>query len=132
MARALCAGRERGRSGQGVSAGCSPVQRLMFPSRPSTALAGALQSAPDRLVLCFSPTSCFGATGLRSEQSFLVPPESTDIFRGQAYNPFPYDFSFELLVKGPCLLAGMRVMFLRRLLFLSFGGLLMLMEVKGQ
>ncbi|XP_034638239.1 von Willebrand factor A domain-containing protein 5B2 isoform X1 [Trachemys scripta elegans] len=59
----------------------------------------------DRLALC--PTSCFGATGLRSEQSFIVPPESTDIFRGQAYNPFPYEFSFELLVKGPCLLAGL-------------------------
>ncbi|XP_025051683.1 von Willebrand factor A domain-containing protein 5B2 [Alligator sinensis] len=54
-----------------------------------------------------SPTSCFGAPGPRSEQSFTAPPESTDVFRGQVYNPFPYEFTFELLVKGPCLLAGL-------------------------
>ncbi|XP_006260857.4 von Willebrand factor A domain-containing protein 5B2 [Alligator mississippiensis] len=54
-----------------------------------------------------SPTSCFGAPGPRSEQSFTASPESTDVFRGQVYNPFPYEFTFELLVKGPCLLAGL-------------------------
>lgn len=36
----------------------------------------------------------------------MVPVESVDIFRGRPCNPFPYDFTFELLVKGPCLLAG--------------------------
>ncbi|XP_044885916.1 von Willebrand factor A domain-containing protein 5B2 isoform X6 [Mauremys mutica] len=83
---------------------------LTFPSILTPLVVAVPESASepgglcdDRLALC--PTSCFGATGLRSEQSFIVPPESTDIFRGQAYNPFPYEFSFELLVKGPCLLA---------------------------
>ncbi|XP_057886962.1 von Willebrand factor A domain-containing protein 5B2 isoform X3 [Melospiza georgiana] len=33
--------------------------------------------------------------------------DSVDVFRGRPYNPFPYEFSFELLVKGPCLLAGL-------------------------
>ncbi|XP_030431724.1 von Willebrand factor A domain-containing protein 5B2 isoform X3 [Gopherus evgoodei] len=85
---------------------------IMFPSILTPLVVAVPESASepgglcdDRLALC--PTSCFGATGLRSEQSFIVPPESTDIFRGQAYNPFPYEFSFELLVKGPCLLAGL-------------------------
>ncbi|XP_062832919.1 von Willebrand factor A domain-containing protein 5B2 isoform X1 [Anolis carolinensis] len=59
----------------------------------------------DRLALC--STSCFGSAGLKSEQSFLVPPKETDVFRGKVYNPFPYEFTFEMLVKGPCLLAGL-------------------------
>ncbi|XP_063162415.1 von Willebrand factor A domain-containing protein 5B2 [Candoia aspera] len=59
----------------------------------------------DRLALC--STSCFGSTGLKSEQSFPVPPKDTNIFRGDIYNPFPYEFSFEMLVHGPCLLAGL-------------------------
>lgn len=36
----------------------------------------------------------------------MVPVENVDVFRGRPYNPFPYEFAFELLVKGPCLLAG--------------------------
>lgn len=32
-----------------------------------------------------------------------------DVFRGRPCNPFPYEFAFELLVKGPCLLAGREV-----------------------
>ncbi|XP_066475903.1 von Willebrand factor A domain-containing protein 5B2 [Tiliqua scincoides] len=59
----------------------------------------------DRLALC--STSCFGSTTLKSEQSFLMTPKDTDIFRGEVYNPFPYEFTFEMLVKGPCLLAGL-------------------------
>uniref|UniRef100_A0A8C4VSD8 von Willebrand factor A domain containing 5B2 n=1 Tax=Gopherus evgoodei TaxID=1825980 RepID=A0A8C4VSD8_9SAUR len=81
---------------------------IMFPSILTPLVVAVPESASEPGGLCDdSPTSCFGATGLRSEQSFIVPPESTDIFRGQAYNPFPYEFSFELLVKGPCLLAGL-------------------------
>lgn len=53
-----------------------------------------------------SPTSCFGGPGARSQPSPTVPAESVDVFRGRPCNPFPYEFSFELLVKGPCLLAG--------------------------
>ncbi|KAM6443802.1 von Willebrand factor A domain-containing protein 5B2 isoform 2-T2 [Liasis olivaceus] len=59
----------------------------------------------DRLALC--STSCFGSTGLKSEPSFHMPPKDTDIFRGDVYNPFPYEFSFKMLVNGPCLLAGL-------------------------
>ncbi|XP_042314499.1 von Willebrand factor A domain-containing protein 5B2 [Sceloporus undulatus] len=59
----------------------------------------------DRLALC--STSCFGSASLKSEQSFLMPPKETDVFRGEVYNPFPYEFTFEMLVKGPCLLAGL-------------------------
>uniref|UniRef100_A0A8C8RHE8 von Willebrand factor A domain containing 5B2 n=1 Tax=Pelusios castaneus TaxID=367368 RepID=A0A8C8RHE8_9SAUR len=81
---------------------------VTFPSILTPLVVSIPESASEPGGLCDdSPTSCFGAPGLRSEQSFLTPPESTDIFRGQAYNPFPYDFSFELLVKGPCLLAGL-------------------------
>ncbi|OPJ78955.1 von Willebrand factor A domain-containing protein 5B2 [Patagioenas fasciata monilis] len=36
-----------------------------------------------------------------------VPEKSVDVFRGRPCNPFPYEFAFELLVKGPCLLAGL-------------------------
>uniref|UniRef100_K7GAM2 von Willebrand factor A domain containing 5B2 n=1 Tax=Pelodiscus sinensis TaxID=13735 RepID=K7GAM2_PELSI len=81
---------------------------ITFPSILTPLVVSIPESASEPGGLCDdSPTSCFGATGLRSEQSFIMPPENTDIFRGQVYNPFPYEFSFELLVKGPCLLAGL-------------------------
>ncbi|XP_039412918.1 von Willebrand factor A domain-containing protein 5B2 isoform X2 [Corvus cornix cornix] len=54
-----------------------------------------------------SPTSCFGGPGARSQSPTVAPVESMDVFRGRPYNPFPYEFAFELLVKGPCLLAGL-------------------------
>ncbi|XP_053931050.1 von Willebrand factor A domain-containing protein 5B2 isoform X2 [Cuculus canorus] len=54
-----------------------------------------------------SPTSCFGGPSARSQPSPAVPAENTDVFRRQPFNPFPYEFAFELLVKGPCLLAGL-------------------------
>ncbi|XP_071608604.1 von Willebrand factor A domain-containing protein 5B2 [Heliangelus exortis] len=53
-----------------------------------------------------SPTSCFGGPA-RSQPSPVAPVESMDIFKGRPCNPFPYEFAFELLVKGPCLLAGL-------------------------
>ncbi|XP_039202922.1 von Willebrand factor A domain-containing protein 5B2 isoform X6 [Crotalus tigris] len=59
----------------------------------------------DRLGLC--STSCFGSASLKSDPSFYTPPKEPDIFRGDVYNPFPYEFSFEMLVNGPCLLAGL-------------------------
>ncbi|KAK2530920.1 Vwa5b2 [Columba livia] len=54
-----------------------------------------------------SPTSCFRGPGARSPPTPTVPAESIDVFRGRPCNPFPYEFAFELLVKGPCLLAGL-------------------------
>ncbi|XP_062966434.1 von Willebrand factor A domain-containing protein 5B2 isoform X4 [Cynocephalus volans] len=60
----------------------------------------------DRLGLC--PTSCFGVgspqeEGLAWEE--LAAPQ--DVFSGPARCPAPYTFSFEMLVTGPCLLAGL-------------------------
>ncbi|XP_021111818.1 von Willebrand factor A domain-containing protein 5B2 isoform X3 [Heterocephalus glaber] len=60
----------------------------------------------DRLGLC--PTSCFGVgspqeEGLPREE----PAAPTDVFSGPARCPAPYTFSFEMLVTGPCLLAGL-------------------------
>ncbi|XP_005996809.1 von Willebrand factor A domain-containing protein 5B2 [Latimeria chalumnae] len=55
-----------------------------------------------------SSTSCFGAGGLKAEKP-LSPdhPRVPDIFTEQAFNLHPYEFNFEMLVKGPCLLAGL-------------------------
>lgn len=55
-----------------------------------------------------SPTSCFGVgspqeEGLIHEEEPAAPP---DVFSGPARCPAPYTFSFEMLVTGPCLLAG--------------------------
>ncbi|XP_069474917.1 von Willebrand factor A domain-containing protein 5B2 isoform X2 [Ambystoma mexicanum] len=60
-----------------------------------------------------SPTSCFGgvggAGGLKADASLrsLAPSSITEAFTGQACTPCCYEFSFEMLVKGPCLLAGL-------------------------
>uniref|UniRef100_A0A8C9F1U7 von Willebrand factor A domain containing 5B2 n=1 Tax=Pavo cristatus TaxID=9049 RepID=A0A8C9F1U7_PAVCR len=73
---------------------------------PRVAAAPERESEPGSL--CDdSPTSCFGGPGARSQPVPTAPAESSDVFRGQPYNPFPYEFAFELLVKGPCLLAGL-------------------------
>ncbi|XP_065604034.1 von Willebrand factor A domain-containing protein 5B2 [Cyrtonyx montezumae] len=77
---------------------------------PRIATAPECESEPgslcdDRLALC--PTSCFGGSVARSQPAPAAPAENTDVFRGQPCNPFPYEFAFELLVKGPCLLAGL-------------------------
>ncbi|XP_065732544.1 von Willebrand factor A domain-containing protein 5B2 isoform X2 [Phocoena phocoena] len=96
-----------------------------LPSRPDGVLCVALPSvltplAPpgplgpprppglcdDRLGLC--PTSCFGmgspeGDGLAWEE----PAAPLDVFSGPARCPAPYTFSFEMLVTGPCLLAGL-------------------------
>ncbi|XP_062987919.1 von Willebrand factor A domain-containing protein 5B2 [Elgaria multicarinata webbii] len=86
----------------------SGALRVLFPSVLTPFIVSIPESESEAGGLCDdSPTSCFGSTGLKSEQSFLMPPEDTDIFRGEVYNPFPYEFTFEMLVKGPCLLAGL-------------------------
>lgn len=59
------------------------------------------------LVLPFSPTSCFGAGSPEEEGlAWEEPPAPPDVFSGPARCPAPYTFSFEMLVTGPCLLAG--------------------------
>ncbi|KAJ6653849.1 hypothetical protein lerEdw1_008646 [Lerista edwardsae] len=82
--------------------------RVLFPSVLTPFVLSIPESESEARGLCDdSSTSCFRSTTLKSEQSFLLPPKETDIFRGEVYNPFPYEFSFEMLVKGPCLLAGL-------------------------
>ncbi|XP_051482933.1 von Willebrand factor A domain-containing protein 5B2 [Apus apus] len=84
--------------------------RLLLPPVLTPRVPAVPESEPaslcdDRLALC--PTSCFGGPGARSQPSPVVPVESVDVFQGRPCNPFPYEFAFELLVKGPCLLAGL-------------------------
>ncbi|XP_039569500.1 von Willebrand factor A domain-containing protein 5B2 isoform X3 [Passer montanus] len=79
-----------------------PVLTPHVPADPESEPASLCD---DRLALC--PTSCFGGPGARSQSPTVVPVDSVDVFRGRPCNPFPYEFSFELLVKGPCLLAGL-------------------------
>ncbi|XP_050164113.1 von Willebrand factor A domain-containing protein 5B2 isoform X4 [Myiozetetes cayanensis] len=79
-----------------------PVLTPRVPSDPESEPASLCD---DRLALC--PTSCFGGPGARSQTPTMAPVESMDVFRGRPCNPFPYEFAFELLVKGPCLLAGL-------------------------
>ncbi|XP_041060012.1 von Willebrand factor A domain-containing protein 5B1 isoform X6 [Carcharodon carcharias] len=55
----------------------------------------------------FSSAGCFGAAGLKPEKSSASGHCSLpEIFTEQVFNPVPYEFSFEMLVRGPCLLAG--------------------------
>ncbi|KAM9378756.1 von Willebrand factor A domain-containing protein 5B2 [Phaethornis superciliosus] len=78
---------------------------VLMPRVPAVPESEPASLCDDRLALC--PTSCFGGPGARSQPSPVAPVESMDIFKGQPCNPFPYEFAFELLVKGPCLLAGL-------------------------
>ncbi|XP_009986695.1 PREDICTED: von Willebrand factor A domain-containing protein 5B2, partial [Tauraco erythrolophus] len=80
------------------------VPPVLMPRVPAVPESETASLCDDRLALC--PTSCFGGPGARSQPSPMVPAESVDVFRGQPCNPFPYEFAFELLVTGPCLLAA--------------------------
>ncbi|XP_069648659.1 von Willebrand factor A domain-containing protein 5B2 isoform X1 [Haliaeetus albicilla] len=81
------------------------VPPVLMPCIPTVPESEPASLCDDRLALC--PTSCFGGPGARSQPSPAAPVESMDVFRGRPCNPFPYEFAFELLVKGPCLLAGL-------------------------
>ncbi|KAB0362691.1 hypothetical protein FD754_006847 [Muntiacus muntjak] len=92
-----------------------------LPSRPDGVLHVALPSVLTPLAppgppgpprppgLCDdSPTSCFGVSSPQGEGPAweeLAAPR--DVFLGPARCPAPYTFSFEMLVTGPCLLAGL-------------------------
>ena len=67
-----------------------------------------LHSSPTTLfMLPSSPTSCFGVSSPEEEgQAWEQPTAPPDVFSGPAHCPAPYTFSFEMLVTGPCLLAG--------------------------
>ncbi|XP_027439265.1 von Willebrand factor A domain-containing protein 5B2 isoform X5 [Zalophus californianus] len=92
-----------------------------LPSRPDGVLRVALPSVLTPLAssgppgpprppgLCDdSPTSCFGV-GSPQEEGLAgqEPAAPQDVFSGPARCPAPYTFSFEMLVTGPCLLAGL-------------------------
>uniref|UniRef100_A0A8B9QSY0 von Willebrand factor A domain containing 5B2 n=1 Tax=Apteryx owenii TaxID=8824 RepID=A0A8B9QSY0_APTOW len=85
--------------------------RLVFPAvltpRVPTAAATATAGRGPAGLCDDSPTSCFGGPGARSEPVAGVPTQGADVLWDQPCNPFPYEFAFELLVKGPCLLAGL-------------------------
>ncbi|XP_043860719.1 von Willebrand factor A domain-containing protein 5B2 isoform X6 [Dromiciops gliroides] len=87
-------------------------------TRPDGAIRVALpsiltplaQSSPARPSgLCDdSPTSCFGVGTPEDEgPAQKDSPAPRDMFCGPARCPGPYTFSFEMLVTGPCLLAGL-------------------------
>ncbi|XP_073660048.1 von Willebrand factor A domain-containing protein 5B2 [Tursiops truncatus] len=92
-----------------------------LPSRPDGVLCVALPSVLTPLAppgplgpprppgLCDdSPTSCFGMGSLEGEgPAWEEPAAPLDVFSGPARCPAPYTFSFEMLVTGPCLLAGL-------------------------
>lgn len=59
------------------------------------------------LMFLSSPTSCFGVSSPQGEgPAWEEPAAPRDVFLGPARCPAPYTFSFEMLVTGPCLLAG--------------------------
>ncbi|XP_051674815.1 von Willebrand factor A domain-containing protein 5B2 isoform X4 [Oryctolagus cuniculus] len=92
-----------------------------LPSRPDGVLHVALPTVLTPLVppglpgpprppgLCDdSPTSCFGVGSPQEEGlAWEEPAAPRDVFSGPARCPAPYTFSFEMLVTGPCLLAGL-------------------------
>ncbi|XP_070099461.1 von Willebrand factor A domain-containing protein 5B2 isoform X3 [Equus caballus] len=92
-----------------------------LPSRPDGVLRVALPSVLTPLALqgplgpprppglCDdSPTSCFGVGSPQEEGlAWEEPAAPPDVFSGPARCPAPYTFSFEMLVTGPCLLAGL-------------------------
>ncbi|XP_004424718.1 PREDICTED: von Willebrand factor A domain-containing protein 5B2 [Ceratotherium simum simum] len=92
-----------------------------LPSRPDGVLCVALPSVLTPLALqgplgpprppglCDdSPTSCFGVGSPQEEGlAWEEPAAPPDVFSGPARCPAPYTFSFEMLVTGPCLLAGL-------------------------
>ncbi|KAF3827366.1 hypothetical protein GH733_002852 [Mirounga leonina] len=92
-----------------------------LPSRPDGVLCVALPSVLTPLAssgppgpprppgLCDdSPTSCFGVGSPQEEGLAREEPAAPqDVFSGPARCPAPYTFSFEMLVTGPCLLAGL-------------------------
>ncbi|XP_077610589.1 von Willebrand factor A domain-containing protein 5B2 isoform X3 [Crocuta crocuta] len=92
-----------------------------LPSRPDGVLRVALPSVLTPLAspgplgpprppgLCDdSPTSCFGVGSPQEEGlAWEEPAAPQDVFSGPARCPAPYTFSFEMLVTGPCLLAGL-------------------------
>nr|XP_038944213.1 von Willebrand factor A domain-containing protein 5B2 isoform X8 [Rattus norvegicus] len=106
MTVTLCSSRELPSRPDGVMHVALPTvfTPLAQPNLPGSPRSPGL--CDDRLGLC--PTSCFGAGSPEEETlSWEQPTAPPDVFSGPARCPAPYTFSFEMLVTGPCLLAGL-------------------------
>ncbi|XP_057621560.1 von Willebrand factor A domain-containing protein 5B2 isoform X2 [Chionomys nivalis] len=106
MTVTLCSSRELPSRPDGVMHVALPTvfTPLAQPGLPGSPRSPGL--CDDRLGLC--PTSCFGVSSPEEEgQAWEQPTAPPDVFSGPAHCPAPYTFSFEMLVTGPCLLAGL-------------------------
>ncbi|XP_060226058.1 von Willebrand factor A domain-containing protein 5B2 isoform X2 [Meriones unguiculatus] len=102
----LCSSRELPSRPDGVMHVALPTvfTPLAQPGLPGSPRSPGL--CDDRLGLC--PTSCFGVGSPEEEGLTWEPPTAPpEVFSGPAHCPAPYTFSFEMLVTGPCLLAGL-------------------------
>ncbi|XP_037065783.1 von Willebrand factor A domain-containing protein 5B2 isoform X6 [Peromyscus leucopus] len=106
MTVTLCSSRELPSRPDGVMHVALPTvfTPLAQPGLPGSPRSPGL--CDDRLGLC--PTSCFGVGSPEEEgPAWEQPTAPPDVFSGPAHCPAPYTFSFEMLVTGPCLLAGL-------------------------
>nr|XP_048309729.1 von Willebrand factor A domain-containing protein 5B2 isoform X3 [Myodes glareolus] len=85
------------------------VMHVALPTVFTPLAQPGLPGSPSSPGLCDdSPTSCFGVSSPEEEgQAWEQPTAPPDVFSGPAHCPAPYTFSFEMLVTGPCLLAGL-------------------------
>ncbi|XP_041534007.1 von Willebrand factor A domain-containing protein 5B2 isoform X3 [Microtus oregoni] len=85
------------------------VMHVALPTVFTPLAQPGLPGSPRSPGLCDdSPTSCFGVSSPEEEgQAWEQPTAPPDVFSGPAHCPAPYTFSFEMLVTGPCLLAGL-------------------------
>ncbi|XP_007934119.1 von Willebrand factor A domain-containing protein 5B2 [Orycteropus afer afer] len=85
------------------------VLHVVLPSVLTPLAPPGLPGPPRPPGLCDdSPTSCFGAGSPQEEGlAWEEPAAPWDVFSDPARCPAPYTFSFEMLVTGPCLLAGL-------------------------
>ncbi|KAL6045147.1 hypothetical protein STEG23_013838 [Scotinomys teguina] len=85
------------------------VMHVALPTVFTPLAQPGLPGSPRSPGLCDdSPTSCFGVRSPDEEgQTWEQPTAPPDVFSGPAHCPSPYTFSFEMLVTGPCLLAGL-------------------------
>ncbi|XP_037065781.1 von Willebrand factor A domain-containing protein 5B2 isoform X4 [Peromyscus leucopus] len=85
------------------------VMHVALPTVFTPLAQPGLPGSPRSPGLCDdSPTSCFGVGSPEEEgPAWEQPTAPPDVFSGPAHCPAPYTFSFEMLVTGPCLLAGL-------------------------
>ncbi|XP_064194292.1 von Willebrand factor A domain-containing protein 5B1 isoform X5 [Anguilla rostrata] len=85
--------------------------RLVYPSVLTPIVRGRMVSNKSESGVRWdeqSPTSCFGGTSGKQER-LMGPPQycAHGVFTSPAVTHMPYELSFQLLVRGACLLAGL-------------------------